>query len=507
MTDFKKFGLDEKLMKALDKMGYEKPTPIQEQAIPFALDGRDILGSAQTGTGKTAAFAIPLVQKLLENPRGTALVLTPTRELGKQIMDIMQQLLGRRTSIQTAFLIGGEPIGKQFAELRRRPRLIVGTPGRITDHLDRGTLMLHDTNFLVFDETDRMLDMGFADQLDMIMRYVTGPHQTLMFSATLPKNIMKLSEAYLDNPERVAIGGVHKIADNLKQDVIHLSQKEKYKTLEKELGEREGSVIIFVKTKVSTEKLADKLGKSKFTVRAIHGDMRQSERQRIVRDFRNQKYRVIVATDVLARGLDVPHIEHVINYDLPQAPEDYIHRIGRTARAGAEGSALCLIAPQDKEKWAAIEALLNPERKQEKKPSGGGDNASKKRKRPKRMPGRVFKPKGQKQERGEKKSEGPKDRAQNKKPRNRSADNNQNKTAQERSPRKRNSDNQSGERRSGNSKGRPNQKERSNKKGDHHSPRAERPSKGQDNRQPRRRSDNPNKGRGSSSSKGKSRQS
>ncbi len=361
--DFKSLDLHPVLTKSLDAMGYDKPTPIQAEAIPLALKGLDIMGSAQTGTGKTAAFSIPLIQKLLTDPSGSALVMTPTRELGKQIMDIMHQLIGRDSGIKTAFIIGGEPMGKQFAQLRRNPRLIVGTPGRINDHLERGTLDLEDTKFLVLDETDRMLDMGFSIQLDRIAQYLPDERQTMMFSATLPKNIQSLSQKYLNNPQRVETGGNNVPVDRIQQDVVHVNDDRKYEELVDQLSQREGSVIIFVKTKFATERLAKRLEKEQeheFRADAIHGDLKQARRSRVIKNFRDEKFRILVATDVVARGLDIPHIEHVVNYDLPQVPEDYVHRIGRTARAGAKGSALCLIAPQDRRKWRAIEQLIDP---------------------------------------------------------------------------------------------------------------------------------------------------
>ncbi len=363
MKNFEGFGLSPALGKSLERMQYSTPTPVQVQAIPPALEGRDIMGTAQTGTGKTAAFALPLLEKLLTNPRGTALVLTPTRELGKQIMDIMRQLLGPESPVKTAFIIGGEPMGRQLAQLRARPRLIVGTPGRINDHLERGSMMLHDTGFLVLDETDRMLDMGFAPQLEKIFRYMPEKRQTLMFSATLPKNILNLSKKYLNNPKRVAIGETNVMAQNIKQDIIRIEQDHKYKELMSQLGGRNGSVLVFVNTKHGADRIAKNLRRDGFTSEALHGDLRQNKRDKVMRNFRKQNFRILVATDIAARGLDVPHIEHVINYDLPQVAEDYIHRMGRTARAGAEGSAVSFVSSQDGRKWRAIEMLLDPDGK------------------------------------------------------------------------------------------------------------------------------------------------
>lgn len=360
MKNFEGFGLSHALNKSLAHMKYVTPTPIQAKAIPLALQGRDIMGSAQTGTGKTAAFAIPLIEKLLTNPRGSALVLTPTRELGKQIMDIMHQLLGPNSPIKTAFIIGGDSMGKQMNQLRAKPRLIVGTPGRINDHLERGTMMLHDASFLVLDETDRMLDMGFSVQLDRIFKFMPQKRQTLMFSATLPPNIVKLSEQYLTDPVRVSVGESNTVAKNIKQDVIRIEQSKKYKELSSQLDRRDGSIIVFVKTKHGADRMARNLRRDGYTSEALHGDLRQNKRDRVMQNFRKQNFRVLIATDIAARGLDVPHIEHVINYDLPQVAEDYIHRMGRTARAGAEGSAISFVSNEDGRKWTAIDRLLNP---------------------------------------------------------------------------------------------------------------------------------------------------
>jgi ATP-dependent RNA helicase DeaD len=377
MENFEGLGLNSALAESLKRMNYNKPTPIQALAIPLALKGRDVMGTAQTGTGKTAAYAIPLVEALLRSPTGSALVLTPTRELGKQVMDVIHQMLGHNSPIKTAFLIGGESMGRQNEQLRRNPRLIVGTPGRINDHLERRSLRLSDTGFLVLDETDRMLDMGFSVQLDRILKYLPAKRQTLMFSATLPHNIVNLSRKYLNNPERIAVGSTINPVKNIKQEIIRVDDAGKYAELIKQLDTRAGSIIVFVKTKYGTERLAKRLNKEDFDAEAIHGDLRQNQRNRVIQEFRDKKYRILVATDVAARGLDIPHIEHVINYDLPQVPEDYIHRIGRTARAGAEGSALALISPADGEKWRAIEQLMNPGSRPQRPPQNNSHQPKK----------------------------------------------------------------------------------------------------------------------------------
>ena len=367
MKTFQEMGLPEALTHTLQHMQFNKPTPIQVEAIPPALEGKDILGSAQTGTGKTGAFGIPLVAKLLSNPGGSALVMTPTRELATQVMTQLQSMLGKKSKIKTALLIGGESMPRQLQQLRNRPRVIVGTPGRINDHLKRGSLMLRDTDFLVLDETDRMLDMGFISQIDNVMKHMVVKRQTLLFSATILKNIERIAEKYLNDPVRVAVSATS-APSKIKQSILHISRAEKYPNLLSELNEREGSIIIFIKTKHGAEKMAIKLSKEGHSADAIHGDLRQNKRNRVIAAFRKKKYRILVATDVAARGLDIPHIEHVINYDLPQCAEDYIHRIGRTARAGADGSALNLVTPEDKGKWHAIDRLLNPDRRRSSPP-------------------------------------------------------------------------------------------------------------------------------------------
>ncbi|RTK93243.1 MAG: DEAD/DEAH box helicase [Rickettsiales bacterium] len=380
MANFNQFNLSAPLLQSLERLNFTTPTPIQAATIPIALVGRDILGSAQTGTGKTGAFGIPLIEKLLSDKQSSALVLTPTRELASQVLLALQNLLGRNSPIKTSLLIGGDSMMKQLGQLRLKPRLFVGTPGRINDHLERGTLNLSQVNFLVLDETDRMLDMGFSIQIERIIKFMSKKRQTLLFSATLPKDIVKIADSYLDNPERVAVGSTSTPIQKIKQEVVHTSESEKYSKLLGQLDARTGSIIIFVKTKFGAEKMAKRLRDENHQTDAIHGDLRHTKRESVIRAFRNSKYRILVATDIAARGLDIPHIAHVINYDLPQCPEDYIHRIGRTARAGAEGEALCFVTSEDRGKWNAINRLMNPsaapekfssDRPARKKSSGG----------------------------------------------------------------------------------------------------------------------------------------
>lgn len=379
MSNFQSFNLPTLLNEALVSLSYQTPTPIQAQAIPVALEGHDILGSAQTGTGKTAAFGIPLIAQLMSQPHGSALVLTPTRELALQVMKMLRSLLGN-AKINTALLIGGEPIFKQFKELKAKPRLIVATPGRLNDHLQRRSVRLNDVGFLVLDETDRMLDMGFSIQIDEIVAHLPESRQTLLFSATLPKNIIRMADKYMKSPIRIAVGTTTAAAEGIKQEMIKVSESDKYSTLLSELEKRDGTVIVFVKTKFSAEKMANLLRKEKHAADAIHGDLRQRQRERVIRSFRERKYRIMVATDIAARGLDISHVKHVINYDLPQCPEDYIHRIGRTARAGAEGSALSFVTQSERHKWQAIDKMMNPEAyKNQQKDKEGRNSKSKSR--------------------------------------------------------------------------------------------------------------------------------
>jgi superfamily II DNA/RNA helicase len=356
-STFDGFGLPAKLAHALRRIHFTTPTPIQAQAIPLALEGKDILGSAQTGTGKTGAFGIPVIAGMMEDPEAMALIMTPTRELASQIVDALTPMIPT-ADIRTALLIGGESMPRQLRQLDRKPRLIVGTPGRINDHLERGNLKLDRVRYLVLDETDRMLDMGFGIQIERILKHVPAERQTLLFSATLPPNIGKLSSRYMRDPVRIAAGPTTTPAANIKQEMISVTDANKYDTLVEQLKQREGSIIVFAKTKWGTQKLSDRLNKDGHRSDAIHGDLQQRRRDRVIQNFRDERYRILVATDVAARGLDIPHIAHVINYDVPQAPEDYIHRIGRTARAGAEGEAVSFVTPADNAKWRAVQRLM-----------------------------------------------------------------------------------------------------------------------------------------------------
>ena len=360
MQNFNELQIDNKLKTSISAANFKTPTPIQSKSIPIGLSGKDILGTAQTGTGKTLAFTIPMINKLILNKSSMALIICPTRELASQVMQIVLKLNVREIGIGNALLIGGESMQKQLRKLNKRARIIVGTPGRINDHLKRKSLNLSRVTYLVLDETDRMLDMGFTPQIELILKFIPKDHQTLLFSATLPNNILKISEKYLNKPERISVGSLSTPIDKIKQETFQVTQDKKYHELINQLVERSGSILVFVKTKHGADKIVKRLKYDDHSAEAIHGNLRQSKRERVINGFRNGKYRILIATDVAARGLDIPLIQHVINYDLPQVPEDYIHRVGRTGRAGKEGSALTFLTNHDRNIWRSIQKLINP---------------------------------------------------------------------------------------------------------------------------------------------------
>ena len=359
--NFSDLNIENKLKKSIELAEFKTPTPIQSQSIPISLEGKDVLGTAQTGTGKTLAFTIPMLNKLLKNKQAMALIICPTRELATQVMETVLKLNIREIGIGNALLIGGESMQKQLRQLKKGARIIVGTPGRINDHIERKSLNLSRVNYLVLDETDRMLDMGFTPQIEVILKFIPKDHQTLLFSATLPENILKISQKYLNNPERVSVGSLSTPIEKIKQETFQITADKKYHELINQLVERSGSILVFVKTKHGADKIVKRLKYDGHKADAIHGNLRQSKRDRVIRGFRNGNSRILIATDVAARGLDIPVIKHVINYDLPQVPEDYIHRIGRTGRAGKEGSALTFLTNNDRSMWRSIQKLIDPD--------------------------------------------------------------------------------------------------------------------------------------------------
>ena len=360
---FQSFGLHADLLKALQQYGYETPTPIQAQALPIALSGRDMIGCAQTGTGKTAAFALPILNKLhlTSSSKTRALILTPTRELAVQVNEVVSAL-SKRSKLYTAAIYGGVGIPPQERALRLGTDIIVATPGRLLDHLKRGVGNLSGVEFFVLDEADRMLDMGFLPDVKRIIARLPKQRQTMMFSATMPKEILALTHEILQKPEMIQVGRQAQPAAGVKQTVYPVPQRLKMDLLLKLLYRAEmKSVLIFTRTKVRTEKLARQLESYGFDTARLHGDRTQGQRIAALEGFRSGQFRILVATDIAARGIDIEGISHVVNFDVPVTPEDYVHRVGRTARAQAIGEALTLMANEEEEFLYAIQRLTKAE--------------------------------------------------------------------------------------------------------------------------------------------------
>lgn len=360
MNSFQSLTLPPKLSAAIAKMGFTVPTPIQAQAIPVALEGRDLIGCAQTGTGKTAAFAIPIIAQMMDTANTEcALILVPTRELAAQVGTVIASLTEFSLQLRPTLLIGGVPMRPQIKALSRNPRIIVATPGRLIDHLRSRNVQLTRTSFLVLDEADRMLDMGFAPQLREIFKFLPRARQTMLFSATLPKEIMRMAESILVNPARVMVSKPSDVAPKIEQTTLEVTHHQKNETLLDQLNAREGTILVFARTQTRTDRVARYLESYGVSVARIHGGRTQGQRNRALSGFRQGEFRVLVATDIAARGIDVAHVAHVVNYDLPMTPEDYVHRIGRTGRAGAAGEAVSLITPEDRGQWKAISRHLS----------------------------------------------------------------------------------------------------------------------------------------------------
>ncbi|CUH85819.1 DEAD/DEAH box helicase [Thalassovita mediterranea] len=367
MFDFDMLGLSPALNKALAKAGLTQPTPIQNQAIPLALEGHDILGLAQTGTGKTLAFGLPLMEQLLNDPAKApaktvkALVLAPTRELVNQIADNLN-MLAQHTSIHVRTVVGGQSINRQIAVLNRGTDILVATPGRLIDLMDRGAVDLSKTRHLVLDEADQMLDMGFIHALRKIAPKLGTPRQTMLFSATMPKQMEELSQAYLNNPRRVQVSPPGKAADKVTQSVHFLGRDDKPKLLREILSrDLNALTLVFARTKWGAEKLMKSLVRDGYNAASIHGNKSQNQRDRAIKGFRDGTITVLVATDVAARGIDIPGVAYVINYDLPDTPDNYVHRIGRTARAGREGEAIAFCTVDEAEQLRDIQKVMKLE--------------------------------------------------------------------------------------------------------------------------------------------------
>jgi len=341
---FEDFSLSDSVFKAIKEIGLSTPTPIQEKAIPQLLSGIDLIGQAKTGTGKTFAFAIPIVEKINPSERVVqGIVLTPTRELAVQVAKEFEKI-GKHKQTFVVSIYGGQPIRKQLAQLSKGVHIVVGTPGRVIDHIKRRTLNLKSIRFTVLDEADRMLDMGFIDDMKFILAQIPKKSQKMMFSATIPSQITWLAKRYMRNPVELRLSKDTLTVPETRQ--LFYEVKEFYKfnvlcnLLDAEMG---GLFLVFRRTKSGVDELAAALNAKRYNVRALHGDYSQRERDRVMRHFRKGRVDILVATDVAARGLDIDGITHVVNYDVPQDPESYIHRIGRTGRAGKEGVAITLI--------------------------------------------------------------------------------------------------------------------------------------------------------------------
>ncbi|TYC62425.1 DEAD/DEAH box helicase [Rhodobacterales bacterium] len=364
MTDFQSLGLSESLLQAITENGYDTPTPIQQQSIPLILNGSDLMGLAQTGTGKTAAFGLPLIDRLLIEggkpaQRGTrALILAPTRELVNQIAKSLVSFL-KNTHLRVTPVVGGVSINGQIRKLSKGTDILVATPGRLLDLVDRDAVDLASASYLVLDEADQMLDLGFIHALRRIASLVSKDRQTLLFSATMPKQINDLARSYLRDPERVEVAPAGKTADKITQSVHFMDQKAKTSFLLNQLQDQPNDMsLVFCRTKHGAERLMRKLAQSGISAGSIHGNKSQGQRERAIRDLREGTINVLVATDVAARGIDIPGVSHVYNFELPEVAEAYVHRIGRTARAGAEGEAVALCAPEEIGLFRQIEKLI-----------------------------------------------------------------------------------------------------------------------------------------------------
>ena len=358
MKNFQELVLPQTIHQALAAMKFTIPTPIQAQAIPVAMTGQDLIGCAQTGTGKTAAYSIPILVHLLKNMDETALILAPTRELAIQITEVIEDLTQFCKHMRVVNLIGGMSMQNQLRNVQKGYRIIVATPGRLLDHCERNPRMLSKVSIFVLDEADRMLDMGFAPQLRRIYPLLPTQRQTLLFSATIPPEIQKMAEKLMRKPQKIQVGEASIPADKIIQTARKLNGEQKNDLLLDELNQREGSVLVFVRTQHRTDRVSRNLEGFGIKVTRIHGGRSQPQRVKALTDFKEGRVRVLVATDIAARGIDISHVAHVINYDLPQVPEDYIHRIGRTARAGRAGEAMSFISSDDMEQWKNIEKLL-----------------------------------------------------------------------------------------------------------------------------------------------------
>jgi ATP-dependent RNA helicase RhlE len=353
---FNGLGISSRILEILEKLHYTTPTPIQYQSIPEALEGKDLIGIAQTGTGKTLAFGIPMIQHLGKSD-GIGLVIAPTRELAIQIDEHFRQI-GKWLGLTTAVLIGGQAMGKQVADVKRNPHVIIATPGRLIDHLQHKTVDLGKVEILVLDEADRMFDMGFAPQLRTILEKVPKNRQTLLFSATMPAAIVTIATLHMELPIRVEVAPPGTVAENVEQEIIIARKEERPELLYKILSEHKGKILIFSRTKHGAKKITMAIKLKGYSAAEIHSNRSLGQRRQALEGFKSGKYKALVATDIAAPGIDIQNIELVINYDLPDNPEDYVHRIGRTGRAGHEGKAISFAAPEQRRDIQIIERII-----------------------------------------------------------------------------------------------------------------------------------------------------
>lgn len=405
VSDFNALGLDPALVRSLEQAGISQPTEIQSKAVPLALEGHDIMGLAQTGTGKTLAFGLPMLHSLLQatgkpEPKTVkALVLAPTRELVNQISDNLRPLVAG-SPIRVFNVVGGVSISKQVKNLARGTDILVSTPGRLIDLLERRALDLSTARYLVLDEADQMLDLGFIHALRKIAPHLGTPRQTMLFSATMPKQMEEISSKYLIDPKRVQVAAPGKTADKIEQSVEFLPKGDKPARLREVLSEQsDGLSLVFMRTKYSAERMMKQLCERGFAADSVHGNKSQGQRDRAIKGFRDGTVKVLVATDVAARGIDIPGVAQVINYDLPNVPESYVHRIGRTARAGRDGIAISFCSSEERAYLRDIEKLIGrrffPEgiaaeldaADEKQAPRKGGGGAGKSRRRRPGKPG------------------------------------------------------------------------------------------------------------------------
>ncbi len=355
-SGFYGLGIAPALLDMLSRLRFVNPTPIQQRSIPLAIEGKDMIGVAQTGTGKTLAFGLPMIQRLSQT-KGRGLVVVPTRELAIQVDEALRKI-GHSLGLRTAVLIGGASMRMQMQALRQNPHIIVATPGRLLDHLEQKIITLSNIRILVLDEADRMLDMGFMPQIKKILAAVPKDRQTMLFSATIPSEIMQIARNYMKLPVQIEVAPSGTAAEHVTQEIFVVKKDAKTRLLQKILSENRGSTLVFTRTKHGARKVKKTVAAMGHQAAEIHSNRSLSQRREALEGFRSGRFRVLVATDIAARGIDVRGIELVINYDLPGTPEDYVHRIGRTGRAGAAGHAISFVMPEERSEVRRIERLI-----------------------------------------------------------------------------------------------------------------------------------------------------